>query len=202
VADAVVGDHLSDTVLSRSLLALMPHDVRVLAVASVDDDFHAQHDAVAKTYAYTLDRTRAGNPFLARFALHEPRPLDDDAIETALRWLPGTRDWSGFTGSACAVRDRVRTLTVARRVRARPDVDEYVFTADGFLTHMVRNLVGTILDVGLGRLDPERLAAIVASGDRGLAGATAPPHGLCLVRVDYRNAPGTGAAPGPETPLW
>jgi len=191
VADALVSETHSDSSLEKALLAILPEDVRVQRVATVDDAFHAQHDVVAKTYAYTLDRSRTGDPFLARFALHEPRPLDEDAIDEAMAWLPGTRDWSGFTGSACTKGDRVRTLTVAQRRTIRTGVDAFLFTADGFLTHMVRNLVGTLLAVGLGRMDHSRIAAVVEARDRSLAAATAPPHGLCLWRVIY----GVGCAP-------
>lgn len=188
VADARVGDRLSDRSLRRALRAMLPRDIRVLGVRTVADSFHARHDAVAKTYAYYVDRSAAGDPFLARYVLHEPATLDLDAIDRALAWLPGRRDWSGFAGSACAVRDRVRTLTVARRESVRRDLDAFVFCADGFLNHMVRNLVGTLLAVGRGRFEPERLAEIVASGDRARAGPTAPAHGLVLERVDYRES--------------
>jgi tRNA pseudouridine38-40 synthase len=191
VADALVGESHSDASLERSLLAILPGDVRVLRVVTVDDAFHPQHDAVAKTYTYTVDRSRSGDPFLARYSLHEPRPLDVAAMDAALAPLPGRRDWSGFTGSACTKTDRVRTLTVARRETVRPTLDVFEFTADGFLTHMVRNLVGTLLEIGLGRMEVARMAAIVAARDRSLAAATAPPHGLCLEGVTY----GVGCAP-------
>jgi tRNA pseudouridine38-40 synthase len=185
VADAVVGDTHTDASLERSLRAILPEDVRVTRVVTVDASFHPQHDALAKTYSYTLDRSAAGDPFLARYALHEPRPLDERAIDAALASLPGKRDWSGFTGSACTKADRVRTLTVARRERVHPAVDVFEFTADGFLTHMVRNLVGTLLEIGLGKMDASRMQAILEARDRGLAAATAPPRGLCLERVTY-----------------
>lgn len=191
VADCVVGDRMSDRELAASLNALLPEDVRVVDLGTVPEAFHSRHDAVAKTYAYSLDRTPAGDPFLTRYALHAPRPLDLDAIDAALQWLPGTRDWTGFTGAACTIDDRVRTLTVARRDEVRTGVTALVFTADGFLTHMVRNLVGTLLEIGRKRFPPERLAEIIGSGNRGLAGATAPSRGLSLERVDY-----------PPGPLW
>jgi tRNA pseudouridine38-40 synthase len=185
VADALVSDRLSDEALLRALRALLPADVGVLGVATVPETFHARHDAVAKTYGYYVDRTRAGDPFLARFVLHERRALDEGALDDALARLPGTRDWSGFASSQCVVQDRVRTLRIARREPVRRGVDALVFTADGFLTHMVRNIVGTVLDVAAGRFGGDRIDAILARGDRALAGPTAPPHGLTLERVDY-----------------
>ena len=202
VADAQVADTLSDAALETSFRRMLPADLRVARVATVDTAFHARHDATAKTYAYYLDRTRMGDPFLARFAHHEPRAIDDDALDRALSWLPGRRDWSGFTGSACVIRDRVRTLTVAERHAVRPGLDALVFTADGFLTHMVRNLVGTLLDVGRGRLPASQLARIVETKDRALAGSTAPARGLWLWRVDYRPPSEADAPARPLAPLW
>jgi tRNA pseudouridine38-40 synthase len=202
VADALVADARSDAELETSFLRMLPADVRVRRVATVPETFHARHDAVAKTYVYYVDRTRAGDPFLARFAHHEPRAIDDDVLDEALATLPGRRDWTGFTGAACVIRDRVRTMTVARRQRIRPDLDALVFTADGFLTHMVRNLVGTLLDVGRGRLPASRIAEIVAAKDRALAGPTAPPRGLWLWSVDYPFPSRTDDAPAPNPPLW
>ena len=104
VADALVADSHSDAALETSFLRMLPVDVRVTRVATVPDTFPARHDAVAKTYVYYVDRTRMGDPFLARFAHHEPRAIDDDALDRALAELPGRRDWSGFTVSDLIVR--------------------------------------------------------------------------------------------------
>jgi len=185
VADAQVALAIEDAGITHALRAILPAAIRVLTVRTVDDGFHARHDAIAKTYAYYVDRSAAGDPFLARFSLHERRRLDLDALDEALALLPGRRDWSGFASSPCVVADRVRTMSAARRVSIRPTLDALAFTADGFLTHMVRNLVGSLLEIGVGRAAPPRILEVLASGDRRLAGATAPAHGLTLERVDY-----------------
>jgi tRNA pseudouridine38-40 synthase len=185
VADALIPGRIEDDALAHALRAMLPPDVRVLRVTTVPDAFHAQHDAVAKTYAYYVDRSAAGDPFIARFVHHERRALDLGRVDAALALLPGTRDWSGFASSKCVVRDRVRTLTIARREPVRSSLDALVFEADGFLTHMVRNIVGTILDVAAGRFPPEYITRVLASHDRGLAGPTAPARGLTLEGVLY-----------------
>jgi tRNA pseudouridine38-40 synthase len=185
VADARIGDRFAELELHRALLSLLPGDLRVQRVARVDDAFHARRAAIAKTYAYYLDRSRCGDPFVARYALHHPHPFDEAAVDAALAHLPGHRDFSGFAGSACEVTDRVRHLTEARREVVRPGIERLVFTADGFLNHMVRNFVGTLLDVARGRSAPDRIRTILESGDRSLGGITAPAHGLALERVVY-----------------
>lgn len=184
VADAAVATRLDDGALAKGLAALLPEDVRPRSVATVPDRFHARLDALAKTYRYTLDRSPWGDPFLARFAVHHPYPMDLGAARDALARLPGTRDWTGFAAAACEVEDRVRTLTDARLEEGEGTLD-FVFRADGFLTHMVRNLVGTILEVARGAAEPSTIDRILASGDRALAGPTAPAKGLCLESVEY-----------------
>jgi tRNA pseudouridine38-40 synthase len=184
VADAAVDTRLDDAALARGLAALLPGDVRPLAVATVPDSFHSRLGAVAKTYRYAIDRSPWGDPFLARFALHHPFPMDLGAVGEALARLPGTRDWTGFAAASCEIRDRVRTLTEAR-LEDGPGTLAFVFRADGFLTYMVRNLVGTMLEVARGALEPAAVDRILASADRSLAGPTAPAKGLCLEGVEY-----------------
>ncbi len=193
VADARVPASLSDEAIRRGLASILPFDIVVHDVRTADPAFHAWRDAVSKTYVYRLDRRLRRDPFLARFALHRTEPLDLAAIDEALRRLPGRRDWSGFADSRCEKEDRVRTLLEAR-YEEREGVGRFVFRADGFLTRMVRNLVGTLLEIGRGRMTPERIDAILATGDRRLGGPTAPSLGLCLERVDYGTAAGEAGA--------
>jgi tRNA pseudouridine38-40 synthase len=107
-------------------------------------------------------------------------------LRRALELLPGRRDWSGFAGAACTVDNRVRDLRRAEYEEVEADESGwFTFAADGFLTYMVRNLVGTLLEIGRGRFAPERIGRVLESGDRTLAGPTAAARGLVLWRVDY-----------------
>jgi tRNA pseudouridine38-40 synthase len=185
VADASLATRLDDEELLRALRGLLPPDVRPLRVTSVQPDFHARILALSKTYRYRLDRTSCGDPFLARFALHQPRPMDRAALEESLSRLPGRRDWAGFAGAASEVENTVRDLSEASYVEPAPGLGVFTFTADGFLNHMVRNLVGTLLEIARGRFSPDRIDEVLQTGDRRLAGPTAPARGLCLERVRY-----------------
>jgi tRNA pseudouridine38-40 synthase len=185
VADCVIGSRLGDADLAHALRGMLPADVRPLAVRSVAQEFDARRDAVSKTYRYTLDVTPWGDPFGARYALHHPGALDDEALHRALALLRGRRDWTGFTAAGCSIEDRVRDLAEARYDRPGADRACFTFRASGFLRHMVRNLVGTLLEIGRGRMALARIDEILARGDRALGGPTAPAHGLCLVDVAY-----------------
>lgn len=189
VADCKIRTRLEDPSLAQSLRRMLPRDVRPLRVVTVRPEFHARNDAIAKTYRYRLDLTRHGDPFEARYALHYPHRLDVNVLATALRALPGRRDWTGFTASTCDKRDRVRHLTDA--VLERPAADRLYlsFTADGFLQHMVRNLVGTLLEIAGRRMPLETIDEVLASGDRKTAGPTASARGLWLMRVRYHGEP-------------
>jgi tRNA pseudouridine38-40 synthase len=200
VADALVVTRNDDAGLLRALDHMLPGDVRPRRVLTVADAFHAQHDAKSKTYRYLVDTSPHGDPWRGRYALPFPFALDDAAVNAALAQLPGTRDWSGFTGTACTVGNRVRTLSEASRSTLRPGLIAFVFTADGFLTHMVRNLVGTLLAVGRGTFGPERITEVLATCDRRRAGPTAPASGLCLERVVYDES--VGGASGDLPSLW
>jgi tRNA pseudouridine38-40 synthase len=199
VADAPVSDRFDDGELLRGLRALVPEGVSIRGVASVPATFHARHSATGKTYTYLVDRSEERNPFLARFALHAPARVDHAAIDAALLTLPGRRDFRGFCASASPVEDFVRDLRGATRVALSERLDLYRFTAEGFLMHMVRILVGTLLDVGRGRFGPERISEVLMGGDRARAGPTAPAHGLCLERVDY---PAEIGGPSGAEALW
>jgi tRNA pseudouridine38-40 synthase len=200
VADAEIATRYDDAGLIRALARMLPPDVRPRRVLTVPPAFHAQHDARSKTYRYLVDTDPHGDPWRRRYTLAYPFALDDAAIDQALALLSGTRDWSGFAGAACTVEDRVRTIADARRVILRPGLFAFIFTADGFLTHMVRNLVGTLLAVGRRTMEPQHITEILATGDRRRAGPTVPAHGLCLERVVYDAS--CGGASGDAEALW
>jgi tRNA pseudouridine38-40 synthase len=200
VADVWVATRYDDAGLLRALAHMLPDDIRPRRVLTVSSSFHAQHHAESKTYRYLVDTSATGDPWRRRYALAFPLPMDEPAVDAALRLLPGTKDWSGFAGSACTVDDRVRTITEARRLPLRPGLQAFVFTADGFLTHMVRNLVGTLLEVGRRKMGPERIEEALLTRDRKRAGPTAPAKGLCLTRVVYDEA--LGGASGDAAARW
>lgn len=168
----------------RGLNAMLPDDIRVVEVSEAPEDFHARFDAVSKTYRYYIDRSEVPSPLRVRFALSYPHPLRRESLEDAAARIQGEHDFAGFRASSC------RARTTLRRVSCSKFLDEgdelvYEISATGFLHHMVRNLMGTLLEVGRGKRCPESIEAVFASGRREEAGPTAPAKGLHLVRVDY-----------------
>jgi tRNA pseudouridine38-40 synthase len=180
----LVRDTPADVVV-RSLNAKLPSDVRVRFAEEVPASFHARFDAKAKTYRYRLWNADILDPFERAYAWHVPGPLDVAAMSRGARFVEGRHDFAAFqtVGGAGGPTDRVMmssTLTANRDGLLTYDV-----TGDGFLRHMVRAIVGSLMEVGRGRQRPEWICDLIASRDRAQAGRTAPAHGLFLVRVDY-----------------
>lgn len=173
---------LTDEVLARALNAVLPADLRVLSLAAAPESFHARRSARSKTYRYRIARAPQPNPLERHAVLHWPYPLRLGKMRRAARMFVRTADFTAFSSN----RDRspVRTVT---RSELRRTGDEIVYTieAAGFLRYMVRTIVGTLLEVGRGRLEPEAIEEIFRRRDRSLAGPTAAAKGLTLVRVDY-----------------
>jgi tRNA pseudouridine38-40 synthase len=146
--------------------------------------WHARHSARSRTYVYAVLRGEVPDPFLARTSLHHPGPLDLDAMKEAAGHVLGEQDFSSFgrppEGGASARRTlyELRCTRVGHLVRVRA-------RANGFIQQMVRSLVGTLLQVGEGRRSPDEMVDILAARDRAAAGPVSPPHGLCLVAVEY-----------------
>jgi tRNA pseudouridine38-40 synthase len=175
---------LEPPVLQRALNAVLPRDIVVVQAAEAPPEFDARFSARSKWYRYTLLRRAYPSAWHAGRVLFVPYPLDTAAMIEASRSIVGCHDFSAFRAGTCAAKSPVRTVHEARW---RPDGDFWHFeiTANAFLQHMVRILLGTLLEVGRGRRAAGDLAELLASRDRRLAGKTAPPHGLCLVGVHY-----------------
>jgi tRNA pseudouridine38-40 synthase len=164
---------------AEALNAVLPDDVSVVAAAEAAPDFHARHSARSRAYRYRIFRRRTPSPFEARRSWWVPRPLDVAKLERAAGVLLGEHDFRAFTPSETQHEVFRREVLAARWVE-RDDHLDFEVEAQSFLRHMVRTLVGTMLD-----LDPERLHALLEGADRSQAGRTAPPWGLYLERVTY-----------------
>jgi tRNA pseudouridine38-40 synthase len=173
---------LTDEVLYRALNAVLPADVRVFSLEEAPPGFHARRSARSKLYRYRIVHAPQANPLDRRYVLHWPYPLKLGAMREAARLFVRTADFTAFSSN----RDRTPVRTVTRS-ELRRSGDEIVYTieAQGFLRYMVRAIVGTLLEVGRGRIRPADIEGIFANRDRSLAGPTAPARGLTLVRVDY-----------------
>jgi tRNA pseudouridine38-40 synthase len=159
----------------------------VLAIAAVPERFHARHDAVSKLYAYRILNRPMPGPLAARFTWHLRAPLDVRAMAAGARLVLGTHDFSAFRGAPGGPPEDENPRRSLDRLDVIRQGDEVRIEAEGrsFLRHMVRNLVGTLVEVGQGRRPADDMAKVLDSRERANAGPTAPAHGLCLERVAY-----------------
>jgi tRNA pseudouridine38-40 synthase len=176
--------------LRAAVNANVDDDLRVIETEVVPDDFHARYSARGKTYVYRIINAPFISPFWVRFAHQEARELGLPAMKRCGAALVGEHDWTAFSSAQTDAESRVRTVK-------RCDVDEHysqsacarvieiTVSADGFLRYMVRSIAGTLLAAGRGEIDETRIQLALATGDRSLAGATAPACGLTLLEVEY-----------------
>ena len=170
--------------LTRALNAQLPPDLRVLSVEDAPEDFHARFSARSKSYRYQIRNAAILSPFERYWVWHIPERLSLEAMNHAAALLVGRHDFAAFRSVGSDVDTTVRTI-FASTWHDDCGLLTYEISGDGFLRHMVRAIVGTLVEVGRGWRSAGDIRALLDGGTRARAGATAPPHGLILARVDY-----------------
>ena len=185
---------LSAQDFQRALNALLPPTIRIAGAEEVGPDFNARWSARGKTYRYRIYRGRVVPPMVWRYVLHYPFALDEEAMRNAAARFVGTHDFASFAASTGSEEDdkersTEREIYSTELVRT-PDGEELDFTVKGrsFLRYMVRKMVGTLLDVGRGKLTPEGIDELFEIRDRSKSGPTVPAHGLVMVEVHHEEA--------------
>ncbi len=168
----------------KGVNSLLPSDIAVLSMRDTDAQFNARKDASRKEYCYQIWNAEIISPFLAPFAKHAPYRLDREAMKDAAGFFHGRHDFTSFCSSRSAVKDKVRNVYFSS-CEVAGNMIRYRIVANGFLQHMVRTIVGTLINVGKTRIQKNDIVDILKARDRRQAGFAAPAKGLFLVRVDY-----------------
>ena len=162
----------------------LPRDIRILSSQEVSSDFHARFNAKRKHYRYTINTAPVADALLRNFQLHVHAKLDVYAMQQAALFLVGVHDFSAFMATGTTIENTVREIYVSQ-ITFADELLYYDVTGSGFLYNMVRIIVGTLLEIGKGKIAAEAMADIIAKKQRRYAGPTAPPQGLCLMEVEY-----------------
>ncbi len=169
----------------RGLNSLLENDIVVKSCAQADQNFHARYNVKSKTYRYRILNRPLPEAIGRQYAWFIPQRLDAGAMRTAVAHILGSHDFKAFEGTGSPRSNTRRHIFKAELIQNAGDYLDIVIEADGFLKFMVRNIVGTLADVGRGKITARSFKEILISKNRNLAGATAPPHGLCLIKVTY-----------------
>lgn len=171
--------------IAQALNHRLPDDIAILEAADVPMEFDAVTNVVRKRYRYTIFTGPIRPVMQIRFCWHYPGRLDAAAMDTAARVLVGTHDFKSFASAADQRQSSIRTISLCVVAENEPNTIEIDVEADGFLYNMVRNIVGTLVEIGRGRWPSGKISEILAACDRTAAGPLAPACGLCLMKIDY-----------------
>lgn len=195
VAAFRTSSRLDTPTIKRALNATLPSDIRIVSADSAPASFHPRRSATSRRYVYLMGLAHDLPVFIRRFVWAVPYKLDIGLISEALSHFVGTHDFSAFRGAGCGAKSTVREITSAviepangmdfLAWRLEGDYLKLTVEANAFLRHMVRNIAGTLVEAGRGKIRPDAIHEIIASGNRSLAGPTAPARGLFLEKVVY-----------------
>lgn len=195
VATFKTASTLDTEIIKRALNALLPWDIRILEASECDDSFHPRKSAKRKSYFYIISNQKEPRAFLHRYTCIVQQPLELRSMIEAAKMLIGRHNFSSFRGAGCSSKNPFRevfSLSIEKfeslnfmTVNMKGEFLKICIEANGFLRHMVRNIVGTLIEIGRGKLCAEKIKEILESHDRRLAGPTAPPNGLFLERITY-----------------
>lgn len=172
--------------LEKACNALLPRDISVRRLDEAPEDFHARHSAKSKTYVYSIFNHPISSPLRRLYTWHVPITLDTSLMAAAASHLLGSHDFAAFGSPTDGTPSTVREMIEARIDMPAPSIVLFTITGTGFLRYMVRSIVGTLVEVGKGRMSPSDFLVVLTSLHRSLAGPTAPAHGLCLQSVHYK----------------
>jgi len=184
VAQFAADTNLTCDELCRAINSCLPQDIAVTGVREVPEDWDARRDARRRTYRYSILNAPHRDPLLRRTTYWVPQPLDTEAMSCAAQVFAGEHDFSAFRSIHCDATNPVRRITGVALLRDGNRIDFWI-EGHAFLRHMVRTMVGTLIEVGRGKMQPADVRSILENRDRSRAGPTAPPHGLTLVRITY-----------------
>jgi tRNA pseudouridine38-40 synthase len=170
--------------LQLALNSLLPHDISIRGVCEVPLNFNARGSAKCKLYRYTILNRDYPSALNFRRSWFIPHDLDVAAMQKAAKYLLGHHDFTSFRAGNCNAKSPMRTMNRIKIIQQK-DFLNFEFESKGFLKHMVRNFVGTLVHVGKKKIPAEQIKIILEARDRKLAGPTAPPQGLCLIKVEY-----------------
>lgn len=185
VANFRTDSAISNERLNKSLNGILSDRMVVTGSEDVSPEFHARKNAKWREYEYLIWNRPYPEIFRNTFLAHIAKPLDLVLMSQALEDVAGRHDFTAFCVASSAVKGCTREVTVARFDEPEPGLIRLTIRADGFVHRMVRSLVGTLIDIGLGKLDPDTIKTMLKTKDRGLAGKTAPAQGLTLTRIGY-----------------
>ena len=185
VANFKTGSKIGEVNLLRGTNSLLPGDIVIKELMEVDEGFHARYNAKTKVYLYQIFNNKYPSALYRNYSWFIKYPLDIDLIRTAALQLIGTHDFSSFCAADSDTVNHVRKVIDVSVHKGESCMIKFLIEADGFLRHMVRNIVGTLVDVGIGKLSPSGFLNVMEALDRRQAGVTAPPQGLFLKEVRY-----------------